>query len=164
MTNETNLHRAARLTQANSDLTYQQARALLVRTNARPRTAGDVAALIEISATSGDARERASNTGLDRGLYMREGRCSTCRSWVGDIGPTGSCYPCDALAAGELTSCGVCGWWLPVASVGEPCENCGWMPVLSERLTDCVRSGEHLLDHDDDGYCNACGHQEPVQP
>jgi len=29
-----------------------------------------------------------------------------------------------------------------------------------ESLEDCVASGQHLTDCDDDGYCNSCGHQE----
>lgn len=27
-------------------------------------------------------------------------------------------------------------------------------------LTECIESGLHLIDCDDDGFCNHCGHQD----
>ena len=31
---------------------------------------------------------------------------------------------------------------------------------LEETLEDCIESGRHLVDCDDDGYCNLCGEQD----
>lgn len=31
---------------------------------------------------------------------------------------------------------------------------------LYDSLEECIEHGYHLTDHDDDGYCNGCGHQD----
>lgn len=62
--------------------------------------------------------------------FDRTGRCSECRSYVGDLGPAGVCYPCVALASGELIACTNCDNWVP--STGERCDSCGADPVTGE--------------------------------
>lgn len=32
--------------------------------------------------------------------------------------------------------------------------------AIPEEVAACVLAGDHLLDCDDDGYCNACGNQD----
>jgi hypothetical protein len=33
-------------------------------------------------------------------------------------------------------------------------------PLVPDVVRDCVAAGLHLMDADDDGFCNFCGHQE----